>query len=179
MANSLQDQLLKAGLVSKQQAKQNRSSKKKTKKRQGGVDQEAQARKRALAEQQRKKAEQDRELNRKHAEEARARAQAEELRQLIHAHRLTREGADIAFNFTDGGKLKRLYVNAEQQKGLIAGRLAVVRQDTFFELVPKDIAERVAERNAALVLVLNKPDETKADEEDEYADYQVPDDLMW
>jgi len=38
------------------------------------------------------------------------------------------------------------------------------------------VAERVAAYDAALVLVHNKPGD---DADDEYADYKVPDDLMW
>jgi hypothetical protein len=60
----------------------------------------------------------------------------------------------------------------------VDGRLAVVRQDAFYELVPADIAERVRTRDPSLVLVWNQPSQTP-DEDDPYADFQVPDDLMW
>jgi uncharacterized protein YaiL (DUF2058 family) len=44
--------------------------------------------------------------------------------------------------------------------------------------VPADIAERVRARDPSLVLVWNQPSQTP-DEDDPYADFQVPDDLMW
>lgn len=179
MGNSLQEQLLKAGLVSEQKLKETRSGKRKQTKQAGPrgprPDQEA---KQAAERARREKLERDRELNRKRQEEAALRAAENEIRQLVHAHRVVREHADVAFNFTDGSVLKRLYVNREQHARLVAGSLAVVRQDAFYEIVPSDIADRVRDRDPALVLVHNRPEE-KGEGDDPYADYKVPDDLMW
>jgi len=69
-------------------------------------------------------------------------------------------------------------VTADQQRRLAQGRLAVVRQDTGFELVSPETAERILARDERLVVLLNKPGDA-GDENDAYADYQVPDDLMW
>ncbi|MGE5152673.1 MAG: DUF2058 domain-containing protein [Bdellovibrio bacteriovorus] len=179
MGNSLQEQLLKAGLVTEHKLKETRSDKRKTVKQTGkrgpGLDEEA----RRAAEQARaQKAARDRELNRQRQEEAERRARENELRQLIHSHRVVREGGDIPYNFTDGKALKRLYVSKDQRARLVDGRLAVVRQDTFYELIPAEVAERVQARDPALVLVWNQP--AKASEgDDPYAEFQVPDDLMW
>ncbi|MBK1644728.1 nucleoprotein/polynucleotide-associated enzyme [Thiocapsa imhoffii] len=180
MGNSLQEQLLKVGLVDEHKLKQSRSSKRKQVKQDGGarrakLENEA----RQAAERQRlEKLERDRELNRQRQEEAALRAAENEVRQLIHAHRVVRERGDLAFNFSDGTTLKRIYVNQEQHAQLVAGGLAIVRQDTFYEVVPAAIAERILARDPGLILVHNKgADETHPD--DPYAEYQVPDDLMW
>jgi uncharacterized protein YaiL (DUF2058 family) len=180
VGNSLQDQLLKAGLVDEQKLKQARSTKHKKTKRHAGprsaaVDNEArQAAERAR----RDKLERDRELNLRRQEEAALRAAENEIRQLVHTHRVVRDRGDLAFNFTDGTTLKRIYVDKAQHAKLVAGSLAVVRQDAFYEVVPAEIAVRVAARDASLVLVHNKAAEEK-DADDPYADYQVPDDLIW
>lgn len=179
MGNSLQEQLLKAGLVTEHTLKQTRSSKHKQSKQAGNrgpqVDAAArQAAQRAQAE----KTERDRELNRKRQEEAARKAAENEIRQLIHTNRVVRDGGDLAYNFSDGSTLKRIYVNKEQHARLVSGRLAIVRQDAFYEVIPAEIAERVRARDASLVLVFNQPAET-SDGDDPYADYQVPDDLMW
>ena len=181
MGNSLQDQLLKAGLVDEQKVRQAKSAKrKKSKQGRGKPQTDDQARRAAQAAAD--KAARDRELNRKRQEEARRKAQENELRQLIHAHRVLRGEGDVAFNFQDGGALKRVYVTAEQQQALVKGGLALVRQDAGYELIPTEIAARVRERNAALVLVLNDspaPKDDATDSDDPYAGYEVPDDLMW
>ncbi len=179
MGNSLQDQLLKTGLIDEQKLKQARSSKRKTTKKTGGrPSAEAQATRQAAQHAQAEKTARDRELNRQRQEQATLRAAENEIRQLIHRHRVIRDGGDLAFNFSDGSKLKRIYVNKDQQAKLVNGQLAIVRQDTFYEIIPADIVERVRERDASLVLVFNQTSEDQHGE-DPYADYQVPDDLMW
>jgi len=185
VASSLQEQLLKAGLVSQQKAKQTKTEKRKDAKTRGQVaDPVAEERHRRAEQAQAEKAERDRVLNRERQEAARRAALANELRQLIHAHRVTRDRGEVAFNFADGKALKRIYVSPEQQLGLADGRLAVVRQDRFYELIPGEIAERVRTRDPDLVVVQNQrqPEpvaEPRSDAEDPYAGYEVPDDLTW
>jgi len=174
MGNSLQDQLLRAGLVSQQQAKQTQSKKRKGKR--SGAAGSAAASQQEAAKAAAQKRERDRELNRQRDEEAKRKAEAVALWQLVRDSRISRERGDLAYNFTDGKALKRLYVNAEQQGELVAGKLAIVRQDDFYALVPAEVAERVGAYDASLVLVHNKPGD---DADDEYADFKVPDDLMW
>lgn len=176
MGNSLQDQLVKAGLASTQQAKQTKS--KKRKQRRQGSDAETAERREAIARAEAEKAARDRAMNRQREEEARQRAERSALREMIHQHRVNRADGDLAYNFADGAALKRLYVNAQQHAAIVAGQLAIVRQDHFYELIPADTAVRVGERDPSLILVWNREQDTTA-EDDEYAAYQVPDDLIW
>ncbi len=61
-----------------------------------------------------------------------------------------------------------------------SGRLAIVKLDENYEAVSSEVAEKISLRDAASVIVLNEQNiNTKDDSEDPYADYQVPDDLMW
>lgn len=178
MGNSLQDQLLKAGLVDEQQVKQVRSSKRKKGKQTAGRVRPGEEDRRRAQQAATEKARRDSELNRQRQEEARRRAEANELRQLIHSNRIPRGEGDVAYSFLDADSVKRIYVTAEQQGRLAKGGLALVRQDTGYELVVPEIAERVRARDESLVVVLNKPG--GGDEEnDEYAAYKVPEDLMW
>lgn len=179
MGNSLQDQLRKAGLVSTQKLRQNQTAKRKTIKAKGKPpSEEARRAQQAAA----AKAERDRALNREREEAAQRKAEEQALRQWIHEHRLPRGGGEIAFHFQDGERLKRIYVTAEQQRALVRGRLGLVRQDANYELLPRELTEKVWARKAELVLVLNEPEPrggASAAEDDPYADYQVPDDLLW
>lgn len=180
VGNSLQEQLLKAGLVNEQKLKQSRTEKRQEVRKTGkpGPDSATREAREAAERSRRDKAERDRELNRQRQEEAALRAAENELRQLIHSNRVIREGGDLAYNFSDGTKLKRIHVNRELHARLVSGQLAIVRQDDFYEVIPAAIAERVRERDPGLILVFNQPAAAPADE-DPYAEYQVPDDLMW
>ena len=178
MGNSLQEQLIKAGLASEQRLKETRSEKRKSAKggKRRGPRQDEAARRAAAA--RAEKQERDREIERQRREEAEQRALEHELRQLIHAHRVVREGGEIAYNFADGKTLKRLYLNPDQHARVQSGRLAIVRQDTFYELIDAGTADRVKARDAGRILVWNQP-EAQSDADDPYAEFKVPDDLMW
>jgi uncharacterized protein YaiL (DUF2058 family) len=71
-----------------------------------------------------------------------------------------------------------MYVSAAVQAHLMAGRLVIVCQGGAAELVPRIIADKIAERDAALVVRVNKAS-TEVDADDPYAAFQIPDDLMW
>ena len=113
-------------------------------------------------------------------EEARLRREAKaKLEAFLKDKALNDAEADIARHFPYGGKIKRIYVNAEQLKALNAGELGVVQQNGRYLLVTSDVlVEAEAIFSAAVAL---KVDPNATAEEDPYADpkYQVPDDLVW
>lgn len=179
MANSLQDQLMKAGLVDAKQVKGFNKEKKKQERQQRKhrietVDETKESVRQAQLE----KAERDRELNAKRNEEARNRAIVAQIKQLIDTSRIARDGGDIAYNFTDGTKIKKLYVTRDLQDRLGSGQLAIVKFDEKFEIVPQKVADKIRERDASYV-VSQQTRSSEVDEDDPYAAYQVPDDLMW
>jgi uncharacterized protein YaiL (DUF2058 family) len=174
MSGSLQDQLLKAGLVKEQQLKETRAKKRKHKRGGSGAAAEQRSESARAAEEKRKR---DQELNRQRDEAAKRRAEQVALWQLVRDNRLPRTGGDTAYNFSDGKALKRLYVTAAQHRELVAGALAIVRHDDFYELVPAQVALRLAESDPTLVVVHNRDD--GGEEDDEYGEFKVPDDLMW
>jgi uncharacterized protein YaiL (DUF2058 family) len=179
MASSLQDQLLKAGLIDKNKVKQVRREKYKQAKQQPkGQPLEDETRLRAqqaLAQ----KAAQDRELNLRREQAAAQKAIAAQIKQLIENHRIDRNRGEVAYQFADGAKIKQLYVTAAQQDALAWGQVAIVRLGAAYELVPKVVAGKIRQRDAAVVVSLAAPRDSAAEEEDPYADYQIPDDLMW
>ena len=185
MANSLQDQMLRAGLVTEQQLKQTKT--KKRKKKRSGTDKSSAEGRQQAATVAADKRRRDAELNRQRDADLKRKAEEIALWQLVRDNRIIRRGGDVAYNFTDAKALKRLYVTGAQQQDIVAGKFAIVRHNDFYELVPAAVAERLAARDAAMVPVLirvsDKPEaEAKAKAEaddDEYADYKVPDDLMW
>ena len=176
---SLQEQFLKAGLVDKNKAKQANHDKIKQKKveRKTGEQTVDEARVAAL-ETQRKNAERARELNAQRDAAARQKAIAAQITQMVKVNRQSKGNGDIAYNFTFNNKIDRIYVSAAVQTHLMAGRLVIVRQGDATELVPRVIADKIAERDAAILVRVNKAS-TQVDEDDPYAAFQIPDDLMW
>jgi len=113
-------------------------------------------------------------------EEARKRREARaKLAELVKDKSLNAADADIARHFPYGGKIKRIYVTAEQLKALNAGELGVLQLDGRYLLVPAELVAQAAEIFPAAIALKVDPDAPA--EEDPYADpqYQVPDDLVW
>ncbi|MEE2732538.1 MAG: DUF2058 domain-containing protein [Pseudomonadota bacterium] len=176
---SLQDQLLKAGIIDK--AKNQKVKKEKHKQqRQVPKGQVQQDEAKLLAAKARaEKQEKDRLINQHHLEEAERKAIQAQIRQLIETSRQNREGADQPYQFAHHKKVKKIYVTDEQQRRLVAGQLAIVALNEQYELVPLKVAAKIAQRDEGCVVVLNQTPADQPAEDDPYADYQIPDDLMW
>jgi uncharacterized protein YaiL (DUF2058 family) len=176
---SLQEQLLKAGLVDKNKVKKVNQDKSKQKKeeRRTGTQSVDEARLAAL-EIQRQNAERARALNAQRDEAATQKAIHAQIVQLVQKNRQNKGKGDIVYNYTHGTRIERIYVSAEVREHLVAGRLVIVCLGDTVELVPRVIADKIAERDASLVVRVNKSS-TAVEEDDPYAAFQIPDDLMW
>ena len=113
-------------------------------------------------------------------EEARQRREARaKLGEFLKDKALNDKDADIARHFPYGGKIKRIYVNADQLRALNAGDLGVVQLDGRYVLVAKNVLDEAESIFAPSVALRVDPDAPAGD--DPYSDpqYQVPDDLVW
>lgn len=176
---SLQEQFLKAGLVDKnkvKQANQEKSRQKKVERRTGSTSVD-EARLAAL-ETQRKNAERAREHNAQRDAAATQKAIAAQIAEMVQKNRQSKGNGDIAYNFTHANKIERIHVSAAVQAHLMAGRLVIVCHGGKTELVPRTIADKIAERDASLVVRVARPT-GEVDADDPYAAFKIPDDLMW
>ena len=182
MPNSLQDQLKKSGLVDDKKAKQLKRAKNKQEKltrktRNPSVDEAKLAMEKAKAEQ----VERDRQLNLEKNKQAEQNAIAAQIKQLIEMNAIGKEG-DQKFNFTDANAIKHMYVSQAQVDQLSRGTLAIVVQkngkDRNYVLVPMGVALKIEQRDQEVVL-FKAQENTTINEDDPYAEFQIPDDLTW
>ena len=183
MSKSLRDQLMKAGLATKQQALKAKTTNKKKKKQaaKDGVATEAELRRQTVAKQQQEQAERDRQLNRQIEEERQRKAIEAQVRQLIEKNTIERERGDVGYNFVVEKKVKKIYVSEDMQNKLSRGMLAIAIQDDEFKIIPVPVANKIAERMPEVIVLQNEKGQSDDvnEEDDWYADYQIPDDLMW
>lgn len=176
---SLQDQLLKAGIVdSKKAQKIKKEKRKETRSQPKGkerVDEAKEDARRHIAE----KVERDRELNRQQQEVSEKKAIQAQIIQLIKMNRIDRSSGDVPYQFTDGKKIKKVHVTTRLQNELIRGRVAIARLGEGYELLPAAAARKIMQRDAQAILLLNTNESVSVDEDDPYAAYEIPDDLMW
>lgn len=179
MANSLQDQLLKAGLADSRKLGEIRKNKSKQEKQQRKHKVEViDETKLNVQQAQQEKIERDRQLNFQRDEEARHKAVIAQIKQLIEVSELSRARAELSYNFTDGSKIKKILVTDEQLNLLSNGRAAIVKFDDKYHIVPKSVADKIQLRDASYVIVCNVL-QASEDADDPYAEYKIPDDLMW
>jgi len=180
---SLADQLLNMGVVDKKKAKKSKHQKrqadnKNRKAVKSGKEVKTDGMQQQLDQAAREKQERDLELNKQRDAALAGKALVAEVGQIVQQHTIEiPKDAEVAYNFTHISKVKKLYITAEQQKDLTQGYLAIAVIGEQYALIPDKIAERIESRLPELVIRSQVEQET--DENDPYADYQIPDDLMW
>jgi len=178
---SLQEQLMKSGLINKQKAKQAQTEKRrkaKQKKKKGTVAvSDIQI---SIHEQKELLKQQDLENNRQTQAQLDARAAHGKLIQMIAQHCEKDYQGEIDYHFTYASKVKRIAVNEKTQQGLIRGSLAICVLNDEFYLINKDAAAILADIDPSVLVALHDKEEPlTAQEDDPYADFAVPDDLIW
>ncbi|EKN6287347.1 DUF2058 domain-containing protein [Yersinia enterocolitica] len=175
---TLQEQMLKAGLVSsKKMAKVQRTAKKSR----------VQAREAREAVEENKKAqlERDKQLSEQQKQAVLSKEYKAQVKQLIEMNRINLSKGDIGFNFTDNNLIKKIVVDKMTQAQLISGRLAIARVvadnngESEYAIIPASVADKITQRDADSIVLNSALSQEEQDEEDPYADFKVPDDLMW
>ncbi|MFV9287126.1 DUF2058 domain-containing protein [Citrobacter freundii] len=175
---TLQEQMLKAGLVSsKKMAKVQRTAKKSR----------VQAREAREAVEENKKAqiERDKQLSEQQKQATLSKEYKAQIKQLIEMNKITITRGDIGYNFTDNNLIKKVYVDKVTQSQLIKGRLAIARltaergSESEYAIIPAVVADKIAQRDASYIVLNCELSQEAKDEDDPYADFVIPDDLMW
>jgi uncharacterized protein len=177
---SLQEQLIKSGLASAAQAKSVKSDKLKQVRQQRHnqitvVDEAKELALKAQAE----KIARDRELNQKRNQQEEQKQIAAQIRQLIELNRYDRDEDGLAYKFIDRNKIKTIYVSEAMRNQIASGILAIVKLEKRYEVVSAEVAEKIKLRDQSSVIILNTDHQTEASSDDPYANFKVPDDLMW
>ena len=182
--SSLQEQLLKAGLTTKQKARQaNTDKRKKNKQKRSGKSVEASLQQQVqqdLVKKQEQKQAKDAELNEQKKQQLAEKEQHHRMLQILQHHQVKNIEGELEYNYTFGKTIKKLFLNDQSQQALANGRLALCGLDDITYVVTFETAEKLAELDEKIILVQNdKNTEQHEDEDDPYAEYQIPDDLMW
>ena len=175
--NALQAQLLKAGLVDNKKAK--KLSKQAVHEQRTGQSSEAELKAKIEKDQQEKLAkDQALSLEKKLAlDEKTLRAS---VIQMISHHKIKETDGDVTYQFIDDSKIKKVYINQQIYNALVSGSLVVAKDHDRYAFLPKALAERINEKLTGFILVNNSENTAEVtDEEDPYAAYVIPHDLMW
>ncbi len=178
MSKSLQDQLLRAGLANKKQAvraKKAKNHKEKLQRTGKEVIDETQEQVKAA---EAAKLEKDKALNKAIELEKQTKAIEAQIKDLL-AHASIMERGDTNYSYDHNGSIKSIMLEKQHRDALVRGALALVYFNEQYHLVPKTVATKIAQRDEKFILVNNANTEEDNEIDDEYADYKIPDDLMW
>jgi uncharacterized protein YaiL (DUF2058 family) len=182
MGDSLQDQLRALGLADSRPEKRQRGSKGRPARRAGKtpgtpsgkdpgheltLDQAY-----ALREREEKR-QAERTRRRKLEEERRRRELNRAIREIVTARRQNRDDADIARYFMYNGRIRKLYVTAEQQQALAADELGIVYLAGSYHLLEPEALADVRQLSVDHIVDLG------AETASEDPDHPIPDDLVW
>ena len=175
--NALQAQLLKAGLVDNKKAK--KLSKQAVHEQRTGQSSEAELKAKIEKDQQEKLAkDQALSLEKKLALDEKTLRSS--VIQMISHHKIKEIDGDVTYQFIDDSKIKKVYINQQIYNALVSGSLVVAKDHDRYAFLPKALAERINEKLTGFILVNNSENTAEVtDEEDPYAAYVIPDDLMW
>lgn len=177
--NALQAQLLKAGLVDAKKAK--KINKQTQHQQRMGQDEEATL-KAELAQAQQEKIAKDQALNQERQRVLDEKALKANIEQMIQQHKIKDIQGDISYQFVDE-TIKKVYISQQVYNALVAGSLVIARtQSQDYAYLPRALAERIEQKMTGFIVNLNaqsQENNQQTDEEDPYADYVIPDDLMW
>ncbi len=175
--NALQAQLLKAGLVDNKKAK--KLSKQAVHEQRTGQSNEAEL-KAKIAQDKQEKLAKDQALDL----EKKRLLQGKELKaaiiQMINQHKIRDLDGEVSYQFIDESKIKKIYLNQQIYNALVSGSLVIAKEGEAYVVLPKALADRINDKMEGFIIVNNsEKNEQITDEEDPYAAYVIPDDLMW
>lgn len=171
MSDSLREQMLKAGFKQttpkkSKPPKSNASNKKSGASKKGGANAHNQpssmeraniAQREAVAERKRIKA---------------------EIKAIIDTSKVENTKGELAHSYIVGKRIKQMFISELCKNKLVAGELVITRLNGGTFLIPAEEGEKVKALNPDWVVITPSSDGSN-DIDDDYADFQVPDDLQW
>lgn len=176
--NALQAQLLKAGLVDNKKAK--KLTKQAQHEQRTGQNDDAEI-KAKIDQAKQEKLAKDQALNQEKQNQLEEKALKASIIQMIKQHKIKETDGDVAYQFIDENKIKKVYLSQQVYNALVSGSLVIAKDQESYACLPKALAERIDQKMQGFILVNNNAEnnDQTTDEEDPYAAYVIPDDLMW
>lgn len=181
--NALQAQLLKAGLVDAKQLK--KADKQQHHAKRTGQD-DSQRLRNDIEQARLDKLARDQALDQAKQQQLDEKTRKANIVQMIQQHRIANSQGDIGYQFIDtiDQKIKKVYVSQSLYNGLVSGSVLVAREQFEtpgqYAFLPKALADRINQRMTGFVIQSQQQeDDQRTAEDDPYAAYVIPDDLMW
>ena len=101
------------------------------------------------------------------------------IKALIDTHAIKDVKGEIGYSYMLGKRVKQIFVNEKVHEKLASEALVITRLNGNTEIIPPDIVEQILALNPDWAIVRNGEAPEVPEQEDDYAGYEIPDDLRW
>ncbi len=183
MSDSLRDQLLQAGFKPAAKTNQKKAHTKKPKRPTGSRGQETRQATRQPAHGEGRKTKKEpvlQELSEIERLEAIARKEKkQQIAALIESHAVKDHKGDAAYSYMAGKKVRQMFVSEDCRKKLASSELVITRLNGNTWLIPPQTGEAILAINPDWAVISNEDSSDSNSTSDDYAEFQIPDDLQW
>jgi len=102
-----------------------------------------------------------------------------EVKKLLRSYKLNDKTGEVPYNYSVNNQVKRFYVTKQQQDQLIEGKLAIANWNDISYLIPFEAVAELTKLYPKIDISHVNNEELKTSDDDPYADYVVPDDIKW
>jgi len=96
--------------------------------------------------------------------------------ELINEHHIKKFAGESAYSYTLDKKIRQLFVTDEARVKLISGEWVITRLNGTTHLIPQPTGDAILAINPQWLIVSSQND---GDNDDDYNEHPVPDDLQW
>ena len=133
----------------------------------------------SVAQAQAEKLERDQKLNQQKQQALEEKTLKANIVQMIQQHQITETSGDIEYRFVDDSKIKKLNITQKLFDQIVAGHVSIARLEEGYALLPRPLADRINQKMEGFIVESNDKGADEPAEDDPYAAYVIPDDLMW
>ncbi|MDX1812296.1 MAG: DUF2058 family protein, partial [Gammaproteobacteria bacterium] len=102
-----------------------------------------------------------------------------EIKALLKENRLNKTDGEVPYNYTVESKVKRCYVNKEQSDQIISGEISIVNWNDRSYLVPTTLIDELITKHPDLRFFSNAQEYQEKSNNTDESEHPIPDDLMW
>lgn len=98
---------------------------------------------------------------------------------LIEADAVKDHKGDAVYSYMAGNKVRQMFVSEECRQKLANSELVITRLNGNTWLIPPATGEAILAINPEWAVISNKDNPESGSTDDDYAEFQIPDDLQW
>lgn len=106
-------------------------------------------------------------------------AQRDAVRRFLRDQRVNKGDGETPYQFQEGSAVRKVWVTPEQRQGLMEGALVIVPRNDRYYVLEAAQADPLRALDPLVEIIYAQAQSDGGEEDPDYKDYPIPDDLMW